>query len=256
MSDWNAGHYLKYGQQRTRAATDLVARVQLDQPATIFDLGCGPGNSTQRLRQHWPHSEVLGIDHSKQMIDVAKDSYPNQQWIIADIHTWSADMPVDLVYSNAALHWLANHDVLVPRLFAQVASGGALAFQIPSRTFPKVRELIHGVSRDPAWTERMERPRNLLTMHSPSFYYDILSGEAASLDIWETEYHHVVESTSAIVDWMASTGLRPFLAALDSDHEREGFVDQLQAKVDEAYEIRIDGRVLFPFRRTFVVAYR
>ena len=256
MSDWNAKHYLKYGQQRTRAAADLVAGIQLESPCTIVDLGCGPGNSTQRLRQRWPSADVTGVDHSDSMIEAAKHSYPRQNWCNADISTWSAQTSVDLVYSNAALHWVTNHDVIVPQLFAQVAPGGALAFQIPSRTFPKVRELIHDVSRESDWTERMEVPRNLLTMQPPAFYYDVLSGAAEAVDVWETEYHHVVDSTDAIVDWMASTGLRPFLAALNCDSERASFTAQLQQKIDQAYDVRSDGKVLFPFRRTFVIAYR
>jgi trans-aconitate 2-methyltransferase len=59
-----------------------------------------------------------------------------------------------------------------------------------------------------------------------------------------------------LVEWIASTGLRPFLAALGTDDERSAFVAELHRRVDVAYESRIDGKVLFPFRRTFVIAYR
>ena len=256
MSDWNAKHYLKYEQQRTRAANDLVAGIQLDSPSQIVDLGCGPGNSTQLLRNRWPLAKVTGVDHSDTMIAAAKQSYPDQAWCTADIREWSTQTTVDLVYCNAALHWLTDHEAIVPHLFSQVAAGGALAFQIPSHTIPLVRQLIHDVSRDAAWTQRMEGPRTRLTMQRPQFYYDVLSKAANAVDIWETEYHHVLDSPRAIVDWMASTGLRPFLAALDCDSERANFTSQLQQQVDEAYETRNDGKVLFPFRRTFVIAYR
>ena len=90
MSDWNAQHYLKFGRQRTRAAADLVAHIQLNSPQRIVDLGCGPGNSTQLLRQRWPRADVIGVDHSESMIDAAKESYPDQNWRNADISHWSA----------------------------------------------------------------------------------------------------------------------------------------------------------------------
>jgi trans-aconitate 2-methyltransferase len=141
-------------------------------------------------------------------------------------------------------------------LLGFVATGGALAFQIPSSTYAAVRTLIHEVSHDPAWTERMEAPRTELTMESPAFYYDALVGDASRLDIWVTEYYHVLDTHEAIVDWMSSTGLRPFLAVLDSEQERNRFLAELQRRVQDSYETRADGKVLFPFRRTFVIAYR
>lgn len=256
MSNWNATHYLRYCDERTRAATDLAARVKLDGPNTIADIGCGPGNSTQILRIRWPHSDVLGIDNSSEMIETAKQSFPEQNWCLADASDWIPANPIDLIYSNAALQWLPNHDVLVPHLFTMVAPGGALAFQIPSSTYATVRTLIHDISHDSAWTERMNGPRNALTMENPSFYYDALVAKATSLDVWETEYNHVMDSKESIVDWIASTGLRPFLAALDTKTERNDFLTELHRRVSFAYELRADGKVLYPFRRTFVIAYR
>lgn len=256
MSNWNASHYLKYGDERTRAAEDLVARIKLDAPATVVDLGCGPGNSTQILRSRWPNSRILGVDNSPEMIAAAQGSFPNQDWLLADAADWAPATPIDLIYSNAALQWLGNHDRLIPRLLAMVASGGALALQIPSSTYAEVRTLIHEISHDPVWSDRLETPRNVLTMESPSFYYDVLVAAASELDIWETEYSHVMDSQDSIIDWIASTGLRPFLAALDNESERDAFLRQLRHRVSDAYDSRVDGKVLFPFRRTFVIAYR
>lgn len=96
----------------------------------------------------------------------------------------------------------------------------------------------------------------VLTMEPPVFYYDTLTADAVSIDLWKTEYMHVLESKQAIVDWIAGTGLRPYLDALDTDSERSAFTNELQRRVDDVYETRPDGKVLFPFRRTFVIAYR
>jgi trans-aconitate 2-methyltransferase len=238
MSTWNAQHYLKFGDERTRPAADLVARIRLEAPRDIVDLGCGPGNSTQALRARWPDANICGVDNSPAMIDTARQKYPGQEWILADVADWSADKPLDLVFSNAALQWLRNHQVLIPRLFSLVAEGGALAFQIPSRR------------------DRMAAPRSSLTMEYPPVYYDLLAEHASALDIWETEYFHVLESSDAIIDWMSSTGLRPFLAVLTEESEKQRFLSLLRARVADSYPQQVDGKVLFPFRRTFVIAYR
>jgi trans-aconitate 2-methyltransferase len=122
MSNWNAEHYLKYGDERTRPAVDLAARIRIDRPAVIADLGCGPGNSTQILRDRWPQSEIIGIDNSPQMIEAAQRAYPDQNWLLADVSQWTSSGPVDLIYSNAALQWIPDHDVLLPRLFGMAAA--------------------------------------------------------------------------------------------------------------------------------------
>ena len=93
-------------------------------------------------------------------------------------------------------------------------------------------------------------------MEPLSFYYDVLAPLARSVDAWETEYQHVMGSHEAIVEWIASTGLRPYLEALDTEVERQRFTAMLLERVRESYEIRSDGNVLLPFRRLFVVAYK
>jgi trans-aconitate 2-methyltransferase len=256
MSNWNAAHYLKFGDERTRPAADLAAQIRLENPREIVDLGCGPGNSTRVVQNRWPQAKIVGVDSSAAMIDEARLSAADIEWQLADIATWQPARTFDLVFSNAALQWLPDHGELMPRLFSFVAPGGALAFQVPSKIYATVTTLILEISCDPAWTDRMDAPRNSLSRESPEFYYDCLVGQASKLDIWETEYQHVLASPSAIIDWMASTGLRPYLAALNSEEERTAFLSRLQERVDAAYSRRVDGKVLFPFRRTFLIAYR
>ena len=251
---WDADQYLRFGDERTRAAADLVGRIDLPRPESIVDLGCGPGNSTRLLRARWPRARVLGLDSSPEMIASARATDPDGDWIEADLGTWEPERSVDLVFSNATLQWLPDHASLMGRLFAMVSPGGALAFQIPGDACSPLRTCIREISEDPIWNARMAAARGALTMETPAVYYDALAVAARALDIWETEYSHVMESPRAIVDWVAGTGLRPFLDGLDG-HEQAEFVDRLRARVAAEYQRRMDGRVLFPFRRLFVIAY-
>lgn len=251
---WNASHYLQFGDERTRPAVDLAARIAISEPRSVVDLGCGPGNSTQVLRRRWPDASVLGVDRSPEMIAAAGATHPEQDWLQADIATWTPMEPFDIVFSNAVLQWLGDHPRLVRRLLGFVAPGGAFAFQIPSDAYSPVRTYIREIADDPAWRDRMDGPRRALTMESPAVYYDALADQARSLDIWETEYSHVMDSPQAIVAWISSTGLRPFLEALDADEGAE-FIRRLSRRVEDGYARRADDRVLFPFRRLFLIAY-
>ncbi len=256
MPDWNADLYLKFRDERTRPAAELAARVDVASPETVIDLGCGPGNSTQVLRNRWPEAQVVGLDNSPDMISAATESYPGQQWELADVQDWSATAPYDVVFSNAALMWIGNHRQLIPQLLLQTAPGGAFAFQIPIRNYSPIRKHIDDVADDAAWRNLMQNAKSSLTIESPSFYYDALADKALKLDIWETEYYHIMRNPTDIVEWMSGTGLRPYLQALETGHQRDRFLHLLSDRVAESYPRRTDGRVLFPFRRLFVIAYR
>src|SRR5262245_13124239 len=130
MPTWNAGQYLRFADERARPCRDLVAAIALEAPRRIIDLGCGPGNSTAVLAARWPEAEIIGLDSSEAMITAARRDAPQRTWILGDIAAWTCDAPFDLVFSNAALHWVPDHEVAYPRLLAQAAPGGALAAQV------------------------------------------------------------------------------------------------------------------------------
>jgi trans-aconitate 2-methyltransferase len=154
------------------------------------------------------------------------------------------------------LQWVPDHANLCPHLFRQVAPGGALAAQAPAHYDSPLHREILDVSRDPAWNDRMTRARESLTKESPAFYYDCLQAEASRIDVWETIYHHVLAGPDAVLDWFRGTGLRPFLEGLDTPEERQRFESMLLERYRTAYPRRINGKILFPFRRLFFVVYR
>jgi trans-aconitate 2-methyltransferase len=259
MPTWNATQYLKFGDERTRPSRDLAARIEVAQPARVVDLGCGPGNSTEVLAQRWPNAEIIGLDNSAAMIESARAAHQAPpatrstplRWLTADIAEWAAaegGETFDVVFSNAALQWLPDHASLLPRLMRRVAPGGALAFQMPAHNSP-----AHRIMRAMA-AEIALRVADW-HCHEPAFYYDVLAACARRVDLWETEYVHVMADAKAIVEWYRGSGLRPFLDALGTAAERDRFAAEFLEGVKEAYPKRADGRVLFPFRRVFAVAY-
>jgi trans-aconitate 2-methyltransferase len=90
--------------------------------------------------------------------------------------------------------------------------------------------------------------------HDAAFYYDVLAPHAARLDLWATDYIHVLDSPEAIVEWYKGTGMRPFLEALDTYTDRARFIADYLAALREAFPAQPDGKVLFPFRRIFLIA--
>jgi trans-aconitate 2-methyltransferase len=251
MPTWNASQYLKFADERTRPCRDLAARVPLAHPAGIIDLGCGPGNSTQVLAERWPTAELSGLDNSAEMIAQARASHPDRRWTTANIAEWAEGCErYDVVFSNAALQWLPDHRSLFPSLMDRVAPGGALAVQMPGNGDAAAHVLMRNVAAQWAGTKEVRE----WFSHDLGFYFDVLAPHAARVDLWATEYIHVMDSAEGIVEWYKGTGLRPFLDALPAAADRDRFLATYLDALREAYPPHDDGRVLFPFRRIFMVA--
>lgn len=259
MPTWDAKQYMQFAEYRTRPCRELVERVEVAAPARVMDLGCGPGNSTAVAAAKWPGAQIVGLDSSAEMIEAARREAPGKSWIVEDIAEFSRgnDQPFDVILSNAAMQWVDDHAEVYPRLMRQVAEGGALATQVPGNYDGPAHRAARALAAWEGWRGRIFGGGvREWHVHDLSFYYDVLSPHASRVDAWESEYLHVMPSAEAIVEWYKGTGLRPFLEALASEEERKRFTADYLAEIRKAYPQRADGRVLFPFRRLFVVAYR
>jgi trans-aconitate 2-methyltransferase len=253
MTQWDQRQYLKFSGERTRAAQELLLRVFLEKPHRVVDLGCGPGNSTQLLTERWPHAEVLGVDNSPEMLARARADLPELTFLDADVARYRPDAPVDLLFANAVLHWVPDHATLLPELFACLAPGGALAFQVPNNFAQPSHRLMRELPGP--WSERVANVRSEPSVGTPALYYDLLAPLAEHVDIWQTSYEHVMDDASAIVEWVKGTGLRPYLDVLAAE-ERTPYLEAYTRAIDAAYPVRKDGKRLFTFPRLFVVALR
>jgi trans-aconitate 2-methyltransferase len=250
---WNPERYLAFGDERTRPALDLLARVPLVQPARVADLGCGPGNSTRLLCERWPQARVVGIDSSAAMLAKAEGSGIQARWLESDITAWTPDVPFDLLFSNAALHWLPDHARLLPRLLGHLRPGGALAIQMPRNFTAPSHTLLREVASAGLWAKSLAPRLDEEPVATPEWYHDLLAPLAAALDIWQTEYLHVLEGDDPVLGWVRGTALRPVIAALSAE-EQVLLEAEYARRLRLAYPKRPDGRTLFPFRRLFIVA--
>ncbi len=248
--------YLKFADERSRPCRDLIYRIMLESPQRIVDLGCGPGNSTAYLAGRWPAAEITGLDNSADMITAARSTYPKQRWIHADISSWNAPVPVDLIFSNAALQWVDNHAQLLPRLMQMLNPDGALAIQMPANYYTApAQKLIRDLVSSERWHNKFPGAIRRWHCHEPAYYYDLLCTIATKVDLWICEYIHILNRHEDIVEWYKGSGLRPYLDIL-STSERTDFIAAYQDLITRNYPPQGDGRILFPFRRLFLIAYR
>lgn len=255
MPQWDSSQYLKFENQRTQPAMDLVGKVPLCAPETVLDVGCGPGNSTAVLAKRYPNAQITGIDNSQNMIEAAKSACPTLQFAVIDASSdLSALGTFDLVFSNACIQWIPEHDKLIPKLFGLVHPGGCLAIQIPMNQDTPIHHLIRQTAMNPIWKNKFNNPRHFYTL-TPSEYYDILSSCSPLCDIWMTTYYHILPGAQAILEWYRGTGLRPYLEVLSQD-ERIKFEKEILDQITLHYPERSDGTVIFTFPRFFMTAQK
>lgn len=256
MSGWDPSAYLKYSDERTRPARDLLAQVPLRDAGLVYDLGCGPGNSTALLGARFGNAEIIGIDSSAEMLERARRILPDLRFQMADVATWRPDRPADLIFANAVFQWLPDHLSIFAALLETLPAGGLLAVQMPDNLAEPSHVLMREIAAEGRWAAKLAATRVARQpLPLPSVYCDRLRPLCQHVEIWHTIYNHALSGPSAIVEWMMGTGLRPYLALLEAG-ERQAFVDAYTAQIAAAYPTLGDGRVLFSFPRLFLVAAR
>lgn len=252
--DWSAAQYLKFADQRTRPARDLLAQIPLENPRGVADLGCGPGNSTELLAARWPRAEVTGIDTSPDMLAEARRRLPRLRFEQADAAAWRPAEPVDVIFANAVFQWLPDHPPLLVRLMECLTPGGVLAVQMPDNLGEPTHRLMGETAAAMPFAEWLKDAARA-PLPSPADYFALLHPHAARVDVWHTIYNHPMPSAEAIVEWGRGTGLRPFLDPLD-EREQAAFLAHYRAAIDVAHPPVAMGLRLLRFPRLFIVASR
>lgn len=256
MTGWRPGDYLKFADERTRPARDLLAQVPLVAPGLVYDLGCGPGNSTELLVRAYPSAEVIGIDNSPAMLESARKAVPSASFAMADLSGWHPGRAPDLLFSNATFQWLPRHLDILVNLAKSLPVEGVLAVQMPDNLGEPSHRLMAETAANGPWSAKLAgASERREAIASPQGYYNRLKPHFARLDIWHTIYNHPLDGVGGIVQWLMTTGLRPYLNALDPD-QQTSFLESYRARLAGAYELNSNGTVLLRFPRIFMVGVR
>jgi trans-aconitate 2-methyltransferase len=271
--DWSATQYLKFNNERTRPVHDLLAQIRplITSPTPrIYDLGCGPGNSTSAILTTFPSATITGMDSSPDMLSKARASLPDVDFVQGDVATYQPSEPTDLLFSNAVFHWL-RADVRIPtlaKLFEGLRSGGVLAIQMPSNYHEQSHVLMRSVAQQTGqpWSSSFAgtsigdlndttRP-DLDPVETAAEYYNALSPYASLVNLWLTNYSHILKDAGAIVEWVKGTGLQPYLERIEDESAKKAFLKEYEERLSEAYLALVDGKVILGYPRQFVVAVR
>ena len=247
---WDPAQYQLFSDHRLRPARDLADRIPLDAPGVVWDLGCGTGTPTALLRGRWPDAEIHGLDSSPEMLAEAQGD--DIDWVLGDIDGWDPGGPVDVIYSNAALHWLDDHEELLPRLLSHLGPGGVLAAQMPRNHMEPSHRRLFDLARSDRWADRVGHLVREAPVLTPRGYHGMLRPLTSHLDLWETSYQQALTGPDPVPSWTRGSVARPFLEALGDDGGE--FFDDYTRRLREDYPPAPDGVTLLAYRRVFIIA--
>jgi len=211
---WDPNQYERFKDERAQPFRDLAALVEPRPRMRVADLGCGTGELTRELHEHLSAEETLGIDNSESMLSKAKPS-ATLRFEHGDIANFASDRPFDLIFSNAALHWVPDHEHLFAKLVALLSPGGQLAIQMPANhDHPS-----HGIAAELALSFGI---KPTLNVQSPERYATLLhhlgfGRQHVRLQV----YGHVLASSADVVEWTKGTTLTPYREALSPERYDE-----------------------------------
>ena len=203
------------------------------------------------LHTHWPNSTITGVDSSQEMLEKAKIDGDGINWIQADLNSWEPETQADLIFSNATLHWLDNHETLLPRLMGLVSSNGILAVQMPNNFNSPTHRCIFDTIESRDWGIDFAGLYRGQPVLEASAYHQLLEPFSSEIWIWETTYLHVLKGDNPVVQWTKGSVLRPFLQVLSSERA-EKFETEYSRRILEAYP-SVNGITYMPFKRLFMV---
>ncbi|MBP3888649.1 MAG: methyltransferase domain-containing protein [Cellulosilyticum sp.] len=252
MFKWNATLYNQFAKERIQPSIDLIHRLPEGSYNRILDVGCGSGMSTVALRSQFPQAKIAGVDLSEQMLEKAKELEIDVEWIQRDCSKTLEDLgQFDLVFSNAFLQWLPHQETFLAQTKAILAKDGILAMQVPNWEQMPIKDCIDEV------VEQFEEFKEPIALNAHNYsmnhYYDMLVKQYQAVEIWQTNYTHIMEDYHAIIDFIKGAGIRPYLQRLD-EVRQETFIKEFEKRLPKIYPIQADGKVLFIFKRILFIA--
>lgn len=250
---WDPSLYLQYETLRTRPILDLLKRIDKKNVATILDLGCGTGVAFPIFQKRWPSARITGVDKSPEMLEKAHAAHANVTLTNDDLSTYTPAHSVDLILCNASLHWVDDHEKLLPRLMDMLNPGGVLAIQLPNNWKEPSHTHLFEIAKNGDWASTLVPLLREAPILSAGEYHTILAPLTNNLQIQESLYVHALKGENPTLEWMRGTTLRPLLAALDDD-AAQAFEKEYGDALRTSYSSDGTGLTLFKFKRMLIVA--
>lgn len=253
---WKPAQYEKYREERRQPFLDLVAMVRIKPGMRVVDLGCGTGEPTRDLHRHLRAADTLGLDTSQAMLDRCRDfAEPGLRFEKGDIATWTGGRgEVDLLFSNAAFHWVDDHPGLFERLTPALAQGGQIAVQVPLNFDDPSHQAAADIAAQEPFRSALRGHVRHWPMLSPDAYARLLDRLGyVEQNIRVQVYPHRLQSRDDVFEWLRGTLITEYEKRLSAELFPQ-FLDAFRARIRQ--DLPDTRPHFFPYKRLLLWAAR
>ena len=250
---WNPETYNKFKTERFAPFLDLVALIKIRRDMDVIDLGCGTGELTRKLADLLSGSRVLGIDSSDEMLDDAR-AFANEQ---VSFQKKSIEEGVgleskwDLVFSNAAIQWVENHETLFSEIITNIKPGGQLVIQMPAQHHNVTNQMLLQLSEEEPFINELSDFKSVSPVLNTEDYARILFENGGSeITVYEKIYPLVLKDSNAVFEWTSGTALPPYVQRLEGE-SRQQFIDEFKSRLRTKFP---GSPAFYPFKRIILSA--
>jgi trans-aconitate 2-methyltransferase len=245
---WNAKDYAKHSSTQQMWARELIAKLKLNSRESVLDVGCGDGKVTAEIAGYVPDGTVVGVDNSKEMIELASehfanDKYPNLSFQVMDARHLAFSERFDVVFSNAALHWIKDHKPVIAGIQKCLKPGGRILLQMGGKgNAESILSILEEMMSDKEWSTYFSDFVFSYGFYEPQEYTLWISD--AGLDPVRVELIPKVMSydkRDGLTGWVRTTWL-PYLERVP-DEKREEFITRLIDRYIEKHPLDHEGKI-------------
>jgi len=250
---WNPDTYNKFKSERFVPFYDCLNLITVRPQIDVIDLGCGTGEITRKLADALPKANVTGIDSSQEMLNDSK-AFANEQ-VTFELRSieeqLKQDTKWDLVFSNAAIQWVNNHEEILPRIIAMLKPEGQLVIQIPDQTQNVANLILHKLAGDEPFSAALNNwKRDTPVLDIERYAQLLFENGSKSMTVFEKIYPLVLKDTDALYDWVSGTTLIPYIEKL-SGQVKDQFIAEYKKRLKTRFP---KTPVFYPFKRIIMEA--
>ncbi len=258
---WNPADYARNSQGQERWAKELIALLALKPNETVLDVGCGDGRNTAAIARLVSGGRVVGVDRSPEMVGFAQGHFPSAQFpnlsfSEADASALPFDSEFDVIYSNAALHWVLDHRPVLAGIARSLKAGGRCVLQMGGEgNGDRVIAAMEACLEDPQWRAQWRSRESHYGFHGPEKYIDWIGAaglQPDSVELIEKDMIH--ENREAFTGWLR-TAWHPYTTRV-AEPLREQFIDAVTVRYLRDRPADSEGRVHVRMIRLQVLAHK